>query len=141
MSTFPYGQPENAELRVSSSTPMLSFSTVPEKSSCLSEPQKYPSEGGQDKSSYELHLAELSQVQVEHHRLLTRNRLIWRRVKAVLKALILLFLSTAYLTFCYVVNHHDVPLRSVGPYSITPSHFGWSRSTVAHKVQKADAQL
>lgn len=130
MSTFPYGQPENAELQVSSSTPMLRFSTVSDKSSCLSEPRKHPSEGGLDNSSYELHLAKLSQVQVEHRRLLTRNRLIWRRVKAVLKALILVFLSTAYLTFCYVVNHHDVPLRSLGPYTITPNHFETVKSTI-----------
>lgn len=130
MSTFPYGQPENAELQVSSSTPMLSFSTVSKTSSCLSEPRKHSSEGGLDKSSYELHLAELSQAQVEHRRLLTRNRLIWRRVKAVLKALILVFLSTAYLTFCYVVNYHDVPLRSLGPYTITPNHFETVKSTI-----------
>ncbi|KAG1766802.1 hypothetical protein EDD22DRAFT_877389 [Suillus occidentalis] len=89
MSTFPYGQPENVELQVLSSTPMLRFSTVSDKSSCYSEPRKHPSEGGLHNSSYELHLAELSQVQVERRRLLTRNRLIWRRVKAVLKALIL----------------------------------------------------
>jgi hypothetical protein len=130
MSTFPYGQPQHAQLQVSSSTPMLSFSTVSEKHSYLSDPRKLPSDGGLDKSSYEQHLVELSQVQVEHHRLLTRNRLIWRRVKAVLKALVLLFLSTAYLTFCYMVNHHDVPLKSLGPYSITPNHFETVKSTL-----------
>lgn len=130
MSTFLYGQPENVELQVLSSTPMLKFSAVSDKSSCHSEPRKHSSEGGLDNSSYELHLAELSQVQVEHRQLLTRNRLIWRRVKAVLKALILVFLSTAYLTFCYVVNHHDVPLRSLGPYTITPNHLETVKSMI-----------
>ncbi|KAG1763505.1 hypothetical protein EV702DRAFT_181671 [Suillus placidus] len=52
-----------------------------------------------------------------------RNRLIWRRVKAILEALILFSLPTGYLAFYNTVNHSTVPLKSLGPYSITPNHF------------------
>ncbi|KAG1740330.1 hypothetical protein EDB19DRAFT_780985 [Suillus lakei] len=126
MSTVPYSQPDNADFQVTSSTPMLSFSTVNEKRSWLSEPGNRQDE--LDKSS-EPH-TQLSRVRLEHHRLLTQNRLIWRRVKAVLKALILFFLSTGYLTFCYTVHRRTVPLKSLGPYTITPDHFETAKSAI-----------
>ncbi|KAG1776025.1 hypothetical protein EV702DRAFT_361478 [Suillus placidus] len=128
MSPFPYSQPDNAELQVASSIPMLTFSMVSdsEKPSWLSEPGSHQNE--LDKF-HEPH-PQLSPVQLEHHRLLTRNRLIWRRFKSILKALVLLFLSAGYLTFCYMANRHAVPLRSLGPYSITPDHFETAKSAI-----------
>lgn len=102
---------------------MTSFSKVSEKRSWFSD---QPSE----LDMFHERCPELSLAQLEHHRLLTRNRLIWRRVRAIFKALILLFLSTGYLAFCYTVNRRVVPLRSLGPYSITPNHFESVKSAI-----------
>ncbi|KAG0695813.1 hypothetical protein DFH29DRAFT_252901 [Suillus ampliporus] len=123
MSNFPYAQPNNAEFQVTSSTPMMSFSKVSEKRSWFSD---QPSE----LDMFHERRPELSLVQLEHHCLLTQNRLIWRRVKAIFKALILLFLSTGYLAFCYSVNRRAVPLKSLGTYSITPNHFETVKSAI-----------
>ena len=56
---------------------------------------------------------------------LTRNQLIWRRTKATLKVLVPLFCTVGYLAFCYAVNHHIIPLRHLGPFSITRDNLGW----------------
>ncbi|KAG2139732.1 hypothetical protein DEU56DRAFT_302261 [Suillus clintonianus] len=112
MSNFLYAQPDNAEFQVTSSAPMLSFSE-------LGEHRNHSSEVDKSRESY-----------LEHHRLLLRNHLIWHRVKAILKALILLFLSTGYLAFCYTVNRRIVTLKSLGPYSITPNHFETVKSAI-----------
>ena len=54
----------------------------------------------------------------------TRSRLISRRINAISKSLILLLLSIGYLTFCYTVNHRTVPLKHLGPFSITRDNLG-----------------
>ena len=66
-----------------------------------------------------------SELSRENPRPLTRNQFIWRRTKATLKVLIPLFCSIGYLAFCYTVKHHIVPLRYLGPFSITRDNLGW----------------
>lgn len=96
----------------------------------LSEPESHQNELDKFHEPHDGLHPQLSRVQLEHHRLLTRNRLIWRRFKSILKALILLFLSAGYLIFCYMANRHAIPLRSLGPYSITPDHFETAKSAI-----------
>ena len=55
---------------------------------------------------------------------LTRNQFIWRRTKATLKVLIPLFCTIGYLAFCYTVKHNIVPLRKLGPVSVTRDNLG-----------------
>lgn len=75
-------------------------------------------------SPHELHDFEPSLVRLQHPPLLTGNQSIWRRINTILKALILLFLSIGYLAFCYTVKYRTVPLRHLGPFSITRNNLG-----------------
>lgn len=78
----------------------------------------------EDRISPRKYYPEPSLPHLDNHRLPTRNQFIWRRIKAILKASILLFLSIGYLAFCYTVNRHTVPLKHLAPFSITLDNLG-----------------
>jgi hypothetical protein len=110
---------------VSSQVDMSTF-TYPHRDNIMSTPMLTSTAPEVRISSQELHFdSEASLVPFENPPSVhTRNQSIWRRIKTILKVLILLFLSIGYLAFCYTVKYRTVPLRHLGPFSITRNNLG-----------------